>query len=145
MEASGAANEIVIGSSHHGCLHSHGLLVVAGGVLHEGPDPQRTLVVGAHIVASHKLLTELIIVGLGGGAESLISPLDGLIIDLSASVANLVILMEVSELNTTMELHLLARAELGLDLRGGDGVVASVQLVEPVVLVLRHSDGLELT
>ena len=145
MESSSAADEVVSGRAHHGGGHSDGLLVFADGVIHEGPDPQGSLIVGAKIVTSHVLLAKLVVVSLGSFAESLIGPLDGRVVDLSAPVANLVILVEISKLNSTVELNLLARAELSLDLRGGDGVVSSVELVEEVILILGHGDGLDLT
>jgi len=118
VEAGGALNEVVIRGSHHRRLDSHGLLVIARGVLHEGPDPQRSLVVWAQIVPSHVLLAELVVVGLGCLAQSLVSPSDGGVVDLSASATNLIILVEVGELGTAMELDFLSRAELCLDLRG---------------------------
>ena len=145
METGSAANEVVIRCSHHWSLNGHSLLVIAHFVVHEGPDPQGSLIVGAKIVTSHVLLAKLVVVSLGSFAESLIGPLDGRVVALSAPVANLVILVEISKLNSAMELNLLARAELSLDLRGGDGVVSSVELVEEVILILGHGDGLDLT
>jgi len=118
VETSSAANEVICWGAHHRGLHSHSLLVVAGGVLHVGPDPQRALVVGTKIVASHILLTELVVVCLSSLAESGVSPLDRGVVDLSASVANFISIVEISELGTSSLLDGLSRAELGLNLRG---------------------------
>ena len=144
MEASSAANEVISGGAHHRGLHGHCLLVVTLFVVHECPDPQRALVVGTKIVTSDVLLAKGIVVSLSLLAESRVGPLDGGVIDLGASVANLIVFVEVGELSTTFSLDCLSGAELGLDLGSSDGVVASVELVEPVVLVLSDCDGLEL-
>lgn len=129
METSSATNVVVNGGSHHGRLNSDGLLVLALLVFHVGPDPQRALVVGTEIVASDILLTIGVIVCLCSAAKSLISPCDGLIVDVSATVAIFIILGEVSELITTGNLNALTRAELSLNLGGGNGVVSSIELV----------------
>lgn len=145
MEASGTLDEVISRGAHHWGLHCHSLLVLALSVLHEGPDPQRALVVGAKVVTSDVLLAELVVVGLGSVAEALVSPLDRLVVDLGAPVANLVILVEVRELVATSDLHRLTRVDLGLHLGGGDWVVAGVEPVEEIVVVLSDGDGLELT
>jgi len=51
--------------------------------------------------------------------------------------------MEVSKLSSTMDLNLLASADLCLDLRGGNWIVTSVKLVQLTINVLRHSDCVE--
>jgi len=80
---------------------------------------------------------------LGRRTKSLVGPSDGRVVDLGTSVANLVSLMEVSELSSTMDLNLLASADLCLDLRGGNWVVTSVKLVQLTINVLRHSNCVE--
>ena len=80
---------------------------------------------------------------LGRRTKSLVGPSDGRVVDLGTSVADLVSLMEVSELSSTMDLNLLASADLCLDLRGGNWVVTSVKLVQLTINVLRHSNCVE--
>jgi len=145
MEAGSTADEVVVRGSHHWRPDSHSSMVLARFVIHVGPDPQRSRVVGAHIVTCHKLRAKLIVVVLGSSTESRISPSNGGIVDLSTPVANLVSLMEVSVQNTSMDLDFLARADLSLDLGGCNLVVTSVKLVKLLINVLRHSDCLELT
>ena len=135
VESGRAADEVVGRGAHHWRLDGHGLLVVTGLITHVGPDPEGALVVGAKIIASHVLLTELVIVGLGCGAETVVSPSDGLVVDLGTPIANFVVRVEVRELVAALDLDGLTRAELSLDLGGGDGVVACIELVKPVVLV----------
>ena len=51
--------------------------------------------------------------------------------------------MEVSKLSSTMDLDLLARAHLCLDLRGGNWVVASVKLVQLTINIFRYSNSVD--
>ena len=145
MEARSAADEVVVRGSHHWRPDSHSSLVLARFVIHVGPDPQRSRVVGAHIVTCHKLRAKLIVVMLGSSTESRVAPSNGGIVDLSTPVANLVSLMEVSELHTAVELDFLARADLSLDLGSCLRVETSVMFVFLVIYVFRHSNRLELT
>ena len=71
-----------------------------------------------------------------------VSPLDAEVVYFSASVSDLVFLMEIGRLVTRVLLNSLTRGDLGFDLAGSDGIVAGVKLIELFVDALGDSDGL---
>ena len=64
----------------------------------------------------------------------LVGPVNGLIVDISTSVSNLITLVEICFCVAGLLLHSLSGTDLGLDFRGRDRVVACVKLVEEVVV-----------
>ena len=74
------------------------------------PDPQRSLVVRAKIVTCDILLTKLVIVCLSFFAETIISPLDRGIIDLSAAIAFFIKFSKIGKLFASFLLDGLAGA-----------------------------------
>jgi len=142
VESSSASDEVVGGSAHHRGLHGHRLLVFARCVLHVCPDPQRSSVVRSKIVTSDHLHTVLLVVGLGGFTSIIESPLNRLVVNLSASVSLLIGNIELSVCVSSCLLECLTGNELGLDLGGSDGVETRIELVELAVNALRDSGGL---
>ena len=65
-----------------------------------------------------------------------VTPVDRDLVDLSTSIANFVVFVEISKLVASLLLDSLPRVELGFDLGSTCGVEASVKLVQEVVLVL---------
>jgi len=143
MEASSSLNEVGDGSAHHGGLDGDGRVVFSGGVLHVGPDPKGSFIIGTEIITGNHLDTVLVVVGLGGLAEFAVGPGDRCIVDIGATHANLIGLVEISTEVTRVNLDLLARRHLGLGLGSGDGVETSIELVQLSVNVLRDSDSLK--
>lgn len=99
MESSGGLDLVIGGSAHHWCLDRHCLLVVAHVVVHVGPDPKRAGIVRTLVIADDELLTILVVVPLGGWAELLVRPVDRLLVDLCAAIADLISLVEVEVLS----------------------------------------------
>ena len=142
MESSGTLDEVIGWSAHHcGADGFHGLVTVLG-VVHHGPDPQWALVVGSLVVTSGHDLSIVLVSCPGTCTQVVVSPLDGCVINLSASVTDFISLVEVSEDVAACLLNSLTRANFCFDFGCRDWIVASVELVKELVVILGDSDSL---
>ena len=144
VETGRSPNEVVSWCAHHGRPDHHRLLVLGLLVVHVGPDPERTLVVGAHIIARYEFLPILIVVRFSCLREVVVGPLDGVVVDLSAPVAYLIESVEVWSGCAGMLLNSLAGGDLSLHLGGSDRVVTSIKLVKLAIDILRHGNRVKL-
>ena len=71
-----------------------------------------------------------------------IGPLDTCVVDVSTSIANFVLFMEISELVTSVLLNSLARGNLGFDFTGSNWIVPCVELIELLINAFRDGDTL---
>lgn len=143
VEPGRSCHWVVSRCPHHGRLH-HGLrLVIIIIVLDVVPDPEGSGVEGAEIVADHELFAVFVVsihgflVGLGE------SPVERLLVDVCASVADFIGLVEVCVLVTGFDLDRLSGHEFGFHFDSTDFEFTSVECVKSVVEVLCHSDGLK--
>jgi len=142
VEASGCTNWIVSWGAHHWWL-DHGLsFLVIVVILKIFPDPERASIEWSKIVTDHKLLTKLIVssnsllIGLWKG------PLEWLLIDVSASVTNLIELVEISVFFTPLYMDWLSWHHLSLHFDSTNLKLASIKLVKSIVIVFGNSDAL---
>lgn len=143
VEASGGLNTVVDWSSHHGGLSGLLSLVAVLSVVHVSPDPQWSFVVWSLVVTKDELLSLLLVSGQRFLSSVLNSPVNGLLVDLLASLSDLIGFVEVSVGVSSLDLHVLSTQELGSHLSGGNWVEPTVEGIEGVVQVLSDSDGLE--
>ena len=106
------------GAQHSGAHHHLGA-ILGQGLVHESPDPEGTRVVRTHVVTGHDLYTKLVIVRFSLLAQTLVGLLDSIVINVSAAVAGLVRLLEVSISVASKVVDLLTAGQLSLDLIGG--------------------------
>lgn len=95
MESSSRLNKIISGGSHHRSFTSHSCLIFVLNIIHISPDPERTSIVRTLIISSNEFLTKLVISRFGFCRCVLVSPIDGFLINISASVSNFIMLVEV--------------------------------------------------
>lgn len=77
-------------------------------VVHHRPDPERSLVVGAIVVTGDQFGSVGIVTCFGGSTEMIVSPVDGFIVDVSTSVSNFVVLVEIRGSDSSVFLHTLS-------------------------------------
>jgi len=142
VEAGSSTDSVVGGSAHHRGLDSHGRVVLGLSVFHVSPDPKGASIVGTLVVTGDHLDSIFVVAGFGGLAKLAVGPSDGSIVDVSATVADLIGGVEVGAGVYSVNLHVLARAHLDLHLGGSDGVKAGIHGVFDRVEVLGDGDGL---
>ena len=108
METSSCRDKVVCWSAHHWRLDNHLGFIIAFAVFHEGPNPKWAFIVWSLVITSDKLLAFRVIVISSSLTDALIRPLNGLVINLSASVPSLVGLMEDSIYISTFYLNSLS-------------------------------------
>ena len=109
MESSSSLDEVTGRSAHHGGLDGDGGVVFSSGILHIGPDPKGSFIIRSEIITGDHLDTILVVVGLGSLAEFAVSPGNRCIVDVGATHANFVSLVEISTEVTSVNLDVLAR------------------------------------
>lgn len=77
-------------------------------VVHHRPDPERSLVVGTHVVTGDQFGSVGIVTCFGGSTEIFVGPVDGFIVDVSTSVSKFVVLVEIRVFDSGVFLHTLS-------------------------------------
>ena len=108
MESSSALNKVVSWGSHHRGSDHHLSSICRLSVVHEGPDPEGSLIERAKIISCHKFDSEGVIICFSFDTELIVGPLNAEIVDFRTSVANLIFFVEICESSATMLLNLLS-------------------------------------
>jgi len=124
-------------------LHqSFGLIFVVS-VCEVVPDPERSFIVRSQIVPNDELLALLVISRKCFGVGVVHGPFQRLFVDISASVADFIVLVEVSFGITSFDLHGLSGHHLDLHFSGTDLILAGIEHVKGRVDVLGDRDAFE--
>jgi len=73
------------------------------------------------------------------------SPIESLTVDVSASITNFIICMEVSRFISCCELNWLARHQLSLSFKSSDWYWSSIKFIETIIEVFRNRNSFEYT
>lgn len=108
VESSSALNKVVSWGLHHRGSDHHLSSISRLSVVHEGPDPEGSLIERAKIITCHKFDSEGVIICFSFDTELIIGPLNAEIVDFRTSVANLIFFVEICEFSAAMLLNLLS-------------------------------------
>jgi hypothetical protein len=145
MESSCWFHSVVCWSSHHRRSYSHCSLQIVHWVIHEMPNPKRTLIVGTQIITSNELDTVSLIVSLLLFVQLAVSPIYWKVIDFCASITYLIFCVEISRRITSMLLDFLAWTKFGFHFSSCYRVKACVTMVKILIMIFCNSNCLQLT
>ena len=139
MESSSTLNKVVSWSSHHRGPNHHLCSIRRLRVVHEGPDPEWSLIEWSKIITCHKFHSEGVVISLSFNTELIVGPLDAEIVYFRTPTANLILLVEICEFSAAMLLDLLSRTKLDLHFSGRLRVVTCVESVKQIIMILGNS------
>jgi hypothetical protein len=108
VESSSGPDWIVGWGPHHWGLDHSLCLVSVVLILHIVPDPEWTSIVWTFVVANHEFLADRVVSFESSWAGVCESPVEGLLVDVTTSISNLIGFVEVSIFATCSLLHCLS-------------------------------------